>query len=354
MLLFYAVTLLRPLFSDRYLIVVTPAFYLLVAGGLLTIERFARWLAPVALALILAVVWVPLRDVNLAAASAKEDWRGAYTHVVEHLHPRDVVLVHPGYLYTTLDYYRLRELGDGRLSGVPMVTIPAEYTDGTLGGDRLDLYLQERTHGFERVWVALSPDRLPDVDPEDRLRSWYRYNARLIDERRFNGVWLGLYTYSRPFGTAYYPPPAVRTDLAFASPAGPVSLVGYSFDLYPDESAVHPGGNVPLVLRWVFPGPETGRLAVRWQLRDARGNEVAGGLSPLLGGRPFRPWDFEKRDDVWDYHDLPLPAALPPGDYQLTIECVPLDAQDRPLAATRAGQPLPPGPIALGWVTVRR
>ncbi|MDP9375179.1 MAG: glycosyltransferase family 39 protein [Chloroflexota bacterium] len=215
MALFYAVTLARPLFSDRYLIVVTPAFALLVSGGVLLLERHARALAPPALALILALSWVPLRDVNLASSSQKEDWRGAYRHIAAHLHPNDAILVAPGYLRTTFDYHALR---DERLRGVPLLTVPDGYTDGTLPDERLDLYLRQATAGSERVWLILSPDRLALVDPldrsgacgPDRLRDWYCRNARPLDARQLNGVWLGLYAHSAAFDAARHPPPAGR------------------------------------------------------------------------------------------------------------------------------------------------
>src|SRR5207248_2761506 len=92
-------------------------------------EARARWpylaLAPLALVALLATAWVPLRDVNLAAQPEKEDWREAYAVVAEHLHPRDLVLVHPGYLVSTLDYYRLQQPDSGprSLRDVPALTI---------------------------------------------------------------------------------------------------------------------------------------------------------------------------------------------------------------------------------------
>ena len=353
--LFYAVTLIRPLFSDRYLIVATPALYLLVAGGVLVVERFARALAPLALVALLATAWVPLRDVNLAAQPEKEDWRGAYAVVAEHLHPRDLVLVHPGYLVSTLDYYRLQQPDGGprSLRDVPALTIPAEDTAGADERQRalLDLYLQEHTAGFERVWLVLStdPSRLGAADPQDQVRDWYRYNGRLIYERQFNGVWLGLYAYSGPFRTAYYPPVPVRLDVAFG---GRLTLVGYGYDYSPGESGVRAGDHVPLVLRWIFPSPDAGLYAIRWHLLDAGGHEAASGVEPLLGHFPLRPW--ERPSDVWDYHDLALPATLEPGSYRLAIECIPADGPADPLPATRAGEPLPGGAVPLGWIEVRR
>jgi mannosyltransferase len=218
MALFYAITLIQPLFSDRYLIVITPAFILLVAGGLLALERLAWPLAIVAMAGIVATSWVPLRDVNLATTAQKEDWRTAYERIAEHAHPNDVVIIHPGYLRTTFEY---QALDDARLRTVPLVVLPVELTDGTSEDRALDLFLQRSTANFERVWLILSPDRVAQVDPldrkgdcqADRLRDWFCYNGRLVDERELNGVWLGLYTYSEVHGSPFYPPPAIPAEV---------------------------------------------------------------------------------------------------------------------------------------------
>jgi mannosyltransferase len=348
MALFYAVTLIQPLFSDRYLIVVTPAFILLVAGGLLALERLAWPLALLAMAGIVATSWVPLRDVNLATTTQKEDWRTAYERIAEHAHPNDVVIIHPGYLRTTMEYYALE---DARLQTVPLVVLPTELTDGSSEDRALDLFLQRATSNFERVWLILSPDRVAQVDPldrrgdcqADRLRDWFCYNGRLVDERELNGVWLGLYTFSAVHGSAYYPPPAIPADTPVAG--GRLVYRGFSYDFAPGVSSVRPGGYVPLVLRWYFPRPkEAGLLGIRWSLLDERGAPVAGagGSAPLMGGRPLRPW--ERPGEVWDYQDLRLPADLAAGRYRIVVEVV--DMQ-RPDVA------LPSGKIELGWVEVR-
>ena len=346
--LFYAVTLVQPLFSDRYLIVVTPAFILLVAGGLLALERLAWPLAILAMVGIVATSWVPLRDVNLAATAQKEDWRTAYERIADHAHPNDVIIIHPGYLRTTLEYESLR---DPRLKNIPLVVMPVDLTDGTSEARALDLFLQRASSGFERVWLLLSPDRLAQVDPldrrgdcqSDRLRDWFCYNARLVDERELNGVWLGLYTYSRPYGSPYHPPAAIPAETPIAG--GRVIYRGFSYDFAPGVSGVSPGGYVPLVLRWFFPEPQqAGLLGIRWSLLDERGATVAdaGGRAPLFGGRPLRPW--ERPGEIWDYQDLRLPQDLAPGRYRLVIEVI--DTQ-RPDVA------LEPGKIALGWIEVR-
>ena len=346
--LFYLLSLVRPLYADRYLIIVTPAFILLVAGGLLLLERRVWPVASVAIALILATSWVPLRDVNLAVAAQKEDWRGAYAEIAAGRHPNDAIIVHPGYVGSTLDYYKQR---DPRLADIPVLTIPAEYFDGTRDENALDLYLQRLTAGYERVWLLISPDRLAMLDPfdskgdcqADRVRNWYCYNAHQIEQREFNGVWLGLYAYNRPFGAAFYPPPPIRLDRALGES---LTLVGYGYDLAPGVSTLRPGDTVPLVLHWTIRPPASGWFNVRWRLLDANGHPVAGvGASePLLGGFQPRTFEYERRNAFWDYHDLALPGNLPAGQYRIAIDVVDTTAPDAPLGA---------GTMVLGAFEVR-
>ncbi len=335
--LFYALSLVRPLYADRYLIIVTPAFILLVAGGLLLLDRRAWPVASVAIALILATSWVPLRDVNLAVAAQKEDWRGAYAEIAAGRHPNDAIIVHPGYVDTTLDYYKQR---DPRLADIPVLTIPAKYFDGTRDENALDLYLQRLTAGYERVWLLISPDRLAMLDPfdskgdcqADRVRNWYCYNAHQLYQREFNGVWLGLYAYNRPFGAAFYPPPPIRLDRSLGDA---LTLVGYGYDFAPGVSALHAGDNVPLVLHWTIRPPASGWFAIRWRLLDANGGAVAGvgATEPLLGNFQPRTFEYERRNAFWDYHDLALPKNLPAGQYRIAIEVVATTGQDTPLGA---------------------
>ncbi len=344
--LFFVVQLIRPLYADRYLIVVTPAFILLVAGGLLALERRVWPLAAVATICLLVTSLVPLREVNLAEAAQKEGWRGAYEQIAAHWHPNDAIIIQPGYLETTYQYYALR---DDRLRDLPVLTIPNEYFDGTTDEQAIDLYLQRATVGYERIWMIVSPDRLALIDPldrqgdceRDRLRNWYCYNAHQLVGREFNGLWLGLYAYNRPFGTAFYPPPAIRLDLAVGSA---LTLVGYGYDFTPGVSELRQGDVVPLLLHWAFRDRNGAHFAIRWQLRDEAGVTVpgVGGIEPLLGDNPPQP--RESSPYFWDYHDLLLPAKLPPGRYRLVIDVV---------ASERPPEPLAPGTIELGWLTVR-
>lgn len=347
--LFYVITLAKPLFSDRYLIVATPAFILLVAGGILFLERYVRYLAPVALAGIIALSWAPLRDINLAGHSEKEDWRATYQHIGRHLHPRDAIVIAPGYLVTTLDYYR-QQPAAGRLVDAAAITVPADLTAGAGDQRVLDLFVQQRTAGFERVWLVISPDRNQSVDPTGRLREWFTYNARLAESRTLNGVWYGLYTYNRPFAAAYYPPPPVRSDTTFGRA---ITLTGYGYDYFPDQSAVPSGGFIPLVLRWTLPPDRPPRaIAVRWRMVDASGRQVAGGTEPLFGALPLGSAD--RPGDIWDYHDLPVPATTPPGPYRLEVDVIDTISPSIALAPERDGLTLPSTTIQLGWVTVSR
>jgi mannosyltransferase len=190
---FYFLTLRQPLFNDRYLIMALPAYLLLAAGGLRLLERRLWPLALVALVLVLAFAWVPLRDVNRTTATQKEDWRPAYGLIAQHARPDDLILVHPGYLVTTYHYYAQHIAG---LSEIEVSTIPSFRVEG-FDEHQMALFVREDAPG-ERVWLVQSPDRVPAEDPNHALEDWLARSGAPLHVQVLNGVIVTLYALPPP------------------------------------------------------------------------------------------------------------------------------------------------------------
>ncbi len=102
-LLFYLITLQVPLFNDRYLIFIAPAFYLLAAAGLLMIAHHSRGLA---LAAVVIVVGLQVYGIwGQVHTPIKADWRGAAAFVQAHRSPGDIVLFQHPYNRFAYAYY---------------------------------------------------------------------------------------------------------------------------------------------------------------------------------------------------------------------------------------------------------
>lgn len=187
----WVVSLRNSVFSDRYAIVALPAYLLLVATALAGLNR-SRRLWPVglaAMALILMFSWAPLRDVNRSSAAQKEDWRSAYAHVAERAQPGDVLLLHPGYIVTTYDYYSQRE---PKLKQYEVATIPTFKVNWLTEEIMIDL-LRRQVAPKTRFWLIESPARVPAEDPNDTLETWLQEAGTVEYEEVLNGVQITLY-----------------------------------------------------------------------------------------------------------------------------------------------------------------
>ncbi len=187
----WAVSLRQSVFSDRYAIVALPAYLTLVAAATaaLIAGRRAWPLGLASLVVLLAFAWAPIRDVNRTDAAMKEDWRSAYADIARRADPGDAIIVHPGYLLTTLDYYAQRE---PRLQEYPAVTIPT-FKVKWLTRDLMIEQIREQAGGASRFWLVQSPDRVPDEDPDDTLESWLETTGSVAYDHEVNGVRLTLY-----------------------------------------------------------------------------------------------------------------------------------------------------------------
>ena len=115
---FFALTLVRPMYTARYLIFVLPAYLLLVAGGLLAVARRSRVLG---IALALAILALNGRGLWLQARTPlKADFRGATAYLRQNMAPGDLILFQIPYGRHSFEYYVARpELLPGNVGQTP-------------------------------------------------------------------------------------------------------------------------------------------------------------------------------------------------------------------------------------------
>ncbi len=192
----YVVSLRNSVFSDRYVIVALPTYLILAAAGVVVLWRH-RWLWPVGVVTLVIVTsysWATLRDVNLSTNAEKEDWRSAYALVADNAQPDDVVLIHPGYMLTTYDYYSQRE---PRLDQYDVVTIPT-FKVNWLDERIMVEQIEEQVGQPERIWFVESPDRVPAEDPDFTLEHWLEAHSERLLEQQVNGVRITLFEVEWP------------------------------------------------------------------------------------------------------------------------------------------------------------
>ena len=165
------VSLVRPIFQDRYLIGTVPALVLLVGVALISLRPRLRW------PLLALVVATSLHGVaDYYARPDKEEWRGATAYVAAAAREDDALILYEPYVRACYDYYRRR------IPGVyPEIAYPSWL--GSPGDTPRSALAAVAAHR-RRVWVVSShaDDRGQFI--EDSLARHFA----TVRERRFPGV----------------------------------------------------------------------------------------------------------------------------------------------------------------------
>jgi 4-amino-4-deoxy-L-arabinose transferase-like glycosyltransferase len=192
----WLVSLRQSVFTDRYGIVALPAYVILVAAAVAWLIRHrVLWPAGVlALFLLLGFAWGSLRDVNRAHSAQKEDWRSAYAWIADRAEPGDVILVDPGYMITTYDYFAQREPRLARYNALAIPSFRVWWFTEAL----MVQMLQEQAGDATRFWLVQSPERMDGVDPDAILEGWLVERGKARDELIVNGARVTLYELAEP------------------------------------------------------------------------------------------------------------------------------------------------------------
>jgi mannosyltransferase len=157
------VSLIRPVFLPRYLIICLPALTLLAGAALVTLPKLAGT------AVLIGMTALSLqgtanyyaRDFDLL----REDWRGATAYVTDHQQPGDAILFHANQGRMPFDYYaQLWKRPE------PVIYFPGANRIVTwhdfMGSPSLTT-LNEAAKESRRVWLVLSHTN--DADPATKL-----------------------------------------------------------------------------------------------------------------------------------------------------------------------------------------
>lgn len=160
----------RPLFTDRYLIWIQPAFYLAVALGLYALWKLWKPLLVVALSALLIVNTFGI--VTQATTPFKSDFRSAAQAIEQQIKPADLVVFQIPYVQYDFDYYFRR----------PYQSLGGPYTNypGAIDGyqDSEAAVFEQVQAMFARqhtVWLVSSEAAMWDA--RNLLQRWLDANA---------------------------------------------------------------------------------------------------------------------------------------------------------------------------------
>jgi mannosyltransferase len=167
----YLVSLRAPVFEPRYMIFVTPAFYLLAGLGLMVLSRSWRPAAGVSLAVILSFsllgVWTQ------ATVPLKSDFRAAAAYVAAHRRDGAPIMFQMPYGRYTFDYYFH---GD-------YTVLEGPWTNDGQSEVQVDAAMAQLLAGYGDVWAVFSESEL--WDSRGLTRSWLDRHARLVETAHF-------------------------------------------------------------------------------------------------------------------------------------------------------------------------
>jgi mannosyltransferase len=208
----FLVTLLRPIYTARYLIFVLPAYLLLLAAGLRAIARISRFAAAGLLVALLALNGWGLA--LQARTPLKADFRGATAYLSTRIALGDLLLFQIPYGRHSFEYYLSRQVvsvkrpgpvssGTGFQVFLPLVSGGAGegyswaeglYTNAGMTPQEAARQMAALTAGSQGVWLVAS--EVPLWDERGLVQEWLEEHAVRAQEAHF--VRVDLYYYAFP------------------------------------------------------------------------------------------------------------------------------------------------------------
>lgn len=193
-LLVFLVSLREPVFEDRYLIYILPAYYLLLASGLIMLAKVERWLAAVLLVGLIGLnLW---NDWRQSANIIKADFRSA-AQAIEAMtisvparcgvDAIPSIMFQMPYLQHTYAYYAY-------YAQQPFRPLEGIWTNDNRTPDIVATEMAQRTQGLQTLWLVISEE--DQWDRRHLTRQWLDDNATLVDQAHFISV--DVYQYRFP------------------------------------------------------------------------------------------------------------------------------------------------------------
>lgn len=281
-ILLYIISIGRPLFNERYLNGIAPAYYLAFAAGLAALwPPRAPWHIPVfyvAISFFAIVSAFALSNYWYDPAFAKApDWRGLVRQINANLREGDIIV--QNFNEVSVQYYRR--------GNTPVITLPRDYW---FRSEDIKT-LQQVNQDFRHIWfIPAQPDWWdPDQDIERLLA---RYDDR-TQETHSSVFRLQLYATPREFSTQMTPVDAH---------IGAATLAGYRV-----QKAV---GGLRVVLYWRAALKSEKSLQVFVHLANANGQMLAQDDSvPVEGTYPTTDW--QAGELIVDAHEIKTDATGP-------------------------------------------
>lgn len=283
----FGLNLVRPLYLERYLNGIAPAYYLLIANGLVQgariiqarvgLPQVRRGVLAGALALSAVLAFFALNNYWTNPVYAKSpDWRRLAGIIDANAQRGDIIV--QNFPETSLVYY-VRTTFAGKL---PLVVYPETF----LPNGKTTQQLNALNANYQRAWfIPAAPDFW---DPDQFVQGWLDHHDDLLNEWQPGDFDLRLYGTPSSFLNTMQPSNAVFGDV--------LRLSGYRAEAR--------GTDLRLVLYWR--ALQTTDKSFEIQLRARNGAQSAG--TPVSGTYPTTQW--RGNELVVDQHDISNAAQV--------------------------------------------
>lgn len=323
-----ALSLSRPMYKPKLLLLATPPFYILQAQGIIALGRWVGWLARARWAqeglgaLLATVVCIaqasPLAHLYHDPRYARDNYRAIVAYIQATAGPQDAILINaPTQIETVNYYYNPQKVKGALLTEYPL---PEQRPINTAHAEAaLEHIVARHARIYAILWAT------QEGDPERFIEGW-------LDRRCYKAMdsWFGNVR------LAVYAVPIAPTG-AIAHPANDtlgqnIHLLGHTL-LTPQP---RPGDILQLTLFWQATAPIAERYKVFVHLVDAQGRIVAQRDSEPVGdSRITSAWPVG--EVIADNYGLLIPPGSPAGEYSLRVGMYGL-FDGRRLPVSRAGQ----------------
>lgn len=303
--LIFILSLRRPMYKQKFLLLVAPVYHILQARGILALGRLVRravtgwrWVEGVVAAFLSLAVCVAsahsLAGLYTDETFFRDDYRGAVAYIEATASSQDAIVINAPSQIETVDYYY-----HGDLSLYPL---PKERP---LDEVRTERALQGIVAQHRRIYGIFWATR--ESDPQGFVEGWLDGHCYKAMDSWFGNLRLLVYAVPREASGKLWE----RTDYILGEK---VRLRGYTLLTPQPES----GEIVQLSLLWEALAPLAERYKVFLHLVDERGNIVAQRDTEPVGGRRLTT-DWEVGEVITDNHGILIPLGTPPGAHQLRV-----------------------------------
>ncbi|MBI2845492.1 MAG: glycosyltransferase family 39 protein [Chloroflexi bacterium] len=316
----YLLSLDRPLFRPKFLLMATPGFHLLLAYGLSGEWLPLRW--PVGMQKLLSAILtagvilatVPsLSNYYFDENYARDDYRGLASYITTNGQVGDAILLNAPTQVEIFSYYYKGPL--------PLYPLPQSRP---LQEGKTEKSLQEVTDQYQRLFAIFWATE--ESDPQRFIEGWLDRQAFKAWEEWYGGVRLVLYALpSQPISAQIQNPRSIRLG-------DQILFLGYN--LY--NPRVEAGGILQFTFFWQTTEKIGERYKVFIHLLDEHEQVIAQrDAEPVGGAMLTTTWMPE--EPVIDNHGILIPVGTPPGEYRVEVGMYNLSTGER-LVVTEGGE----------------